>query len=209
MSVINIDSKTPWLVNDHLVETLTTKIVGFVAFGAMMTDASKTAKTEAEVQRNLFRTRIKRQVVAATKDGTIVPLDDAAISQMPIRLAVKLKAALDSASSPTPDGGKSKFEVIADGDGITSSIIVRLGTPVKGAAGKEIVELEFMATTLGALEDAVLSDSAMERTVALLAIAKPLGEDMTLQVLPSWAIDQITLLDGVNIMQKVAPNFFE
>ncbi len=198
-----IEIKTPkYLVEGREVARLEIGTIGFVSFCAAGDAAGRLAKTDLDVQKNLFRERIKRQVKAFDAKGGEVPLDDAAIRSLPLQYAMQLKKDINA----DPDDFKS-CKMLSDGDGMLRPIHIELGQPIKGAGDKIIAELEFQAQTLGQLEDFVAAGTHTEKTLALLAVARPVGEDMTLLALPSWAIEQISLPDGAWIMDKVVPSF--
>ena len=97
--------------------------------------------------------------------------------------------------------------MVKEGDGCTSSIIYKLGTPIpmNNGAGA-ITEVEILAETYGAVENISVAASDMDKTVEILKIASPVGID-GLMTLPGWAQDQITVGDGIALMQDVLPNF--
>ena len=97
-------------------------------------------------------------------------------------------------------------KIIRDGDGVDKAIIYELGTPIKVQGKDPITELEFCASTYGDVEDVLTADLAVQQTALLLStVAKPLGT--SLSRLPSWAIDNITVADGVSISRDVLPRF--
>lgn len=199
-----IEVKEPkYNINGRDVARLVISTISFTSFCAAGEAAGKTAKTNAEVQKNLFRERIKRQVKAFTLKDEEIPLDDAAIRAMPLPYAMQIKKDIDDDVSDDPKSCK----MLSEGDGMLTPIHIELGQPLQGAGGKIIAELEFQAQTLGQLEDFVAAGTETDRTLALLAVARPVGEDMTLLALPSWAIEQIALTDGAWIMEKVVPRF--
>lgn len=176
--------------------------INFLSYCAAGDAASRGAKTDKDVAKHLFRERVMRQAKAFTADGAAVAFDLPALMSLPLPYAMALKRAINADA----EDAKS-CKMLSQGDGMLTPLHIELGTPLKGSAGKEIAELEFQAQTLGQLEDFVAADGQVEKTIALLAIAKPVGGDMSLQALPSWAIDQISLPDGAWIMEKVVPSF--
>ena len=90
-------------------------------------------------------------------------------------------------------------KIIRDGDGINKAMTYELGTPISTGKDKEpIRELEFHAATYGDIEDVMAADSAVQQTALLIkTVAKPLGS--SLLRLPDWALNVITVADGVTI----------
>jgi len=129
-----------------------------------------------------------------------VTLND--ILNLPIAAAHTIIGKLDS------DEGKAG-KIIRDGDGIDKAIVFELGTPIPTGAGKDpIRELEFHAKTYGDIEDILAADNAIQQTAKMIeTIATPLGS--TLSRLPSWALTQITVADGVTISREILPRFLE
>lgn len=202
--MITIETKDPrYNIDGRDVAKLEVSTIGFLAFCGVGARAGSAAKDDSEVQKHLFRERIKKQVKAFDAAGKEIPLTDAGILAMPLPYAMRLKKDMNA----DPDEGVKSCEMLSAGDGMLSPIHIKLGFPLKGAGDKEIAELEFQAQTLGQLEDFVSAGTDFEKTVALLKVARPVGEDMTLLALPSWAIDQISLTDGAWIMEKVVPSF--
>jgi len=160
----------------------------------------ETSKEKPEVA--LQRARIRYQTHFLSSGKRVHPTADQ-LSQLPAAIARKIVAAL-------PEGQGPVGEIIGDGDGATAPVIYKLGTPIamKGKDGNEIriEELEFMASTYGEIEDILAAETEVLRTLALLAVAKPIGAP-GLTVLPQWAVDRISLSDGVTIMRDVASRF--
>jgi hypothetical protein len=138
--------------------------------------------------------------VSYSVNGTIVPVTFNDISQMPIPDARKIIAQLD-----TDEGLPGR--IISDCDGIDKSIVYELGTPIPTGQGKEpIRELEFHARTYGEIEDVLAADSPLSQAAKLVeTIAKPLGT--TLSALPSWALNLISVSDGLAISRDILPRF--
>lgn len=202
--MITIETKNPvYNIDGQDVARLEVGTIGFLSFCEVGAKAGSASKNDSDVQKNLFRERIKRQVKAFDAAGKEIPLSDVAILSMPLPYAMRLKKDINA----DPVGEMKSCEMLSKGDGMLSPIHIKLGFPLKGSAGKEIAELEFQAQTLGQLEDFVAAGTDFEKTTALLKVARPVGEDMTLLALPSWALDQIALTDGAWIMENVVPSF--
>ena len=90
---------------------------------------------------------------------------------------------------------------------LPSAIVKVLGTPISTGQGKDpISELEFHAQTYGDIEDVMAAPDGIQQTVKLIAlVAKPLGSSLT--ALPSWAINLITVTDGITIQREILPRF--
>lgn len=202
--MITIETKDPrYNIDGQDVAKLEVSTIGFLAFCEAGSRAGSAAKNDSEVQKHLFRERIKQQVKAFDAAGKEIALTDVGILAMPLPYAMRLKKDINA----DPPSGVAQCEMLSAGDGMLSPIHVKLGSPLKGGGGKEIAEIEFQAQTLGQLEDFVAAGTDFEKTLALLKVARPVGEDMTLLALPSWAIDQISLTDGAWLMEKVVPSF--
>lgn len=157
------------------------------------------AKAEVALQ----RARIKHQAHFMNGSERLIPSPED-LHKMPFPVA---KAIIDALGHGQGLPGK----VIGNGDGATAPILYKLGTPIemKDGTGKArvIEELEFMASTYGELEDVFAAENEVARALALLtAIAVPVGVD-GLTRLPGWAIDRITVADGVTIMKQVSNRF--
>lgn len=147
------------------------------------------------------RERIKSQVKFTNAKGETFTLDDLALMKLPIPVSRKVLSALDTDTGPAPT-------IIKQGDGVTTPILLKLGTPIKFTKGEDIAELEFYCQYYGEIEDVLAEDLNMAQTLLLIEkAAKPVGS--TLQALPDSAIDQITVSDGAFITGMVLPRFLE
>lgn len=148
------------------------------------------------------RERIKRQVEAIDKDGKSHTLDDLNISMIPLVYGRQLPELVNYDTSPMGN-------VLDGGDGISSPMLFQLGTPIKvktGDGNDEIKELEFSAKTYGDIEAVIAAENSIEQAIELInTCAKPVNS--SLQTLPSWAIDGMTMGDGMAITNKVLPRF--
>lgn len=157
-----------------------------------------TSKKEVVLQ----RARIMQQTHFMNGDKRIFP-DEAQLRSLPLDVAKSIISSLEL-------GQGVPGKVLGDGNGISSPVLYKLGTPISAKTGKgekvEISELEFQATTYGEVEDVLASVSEMSQTIALIqGIAKPVST--TLMALPGWAIDRISVADGLTIMKEVLPRF--
>ena len=116
-----------------------------------------------------------------------------------------MKQIIDNLDNDQGVSGKVIDEKTA---GISSPLVYKLGTPIEVNDGRKIIELEFQASTYGEVEDILAAENDLAKTRMMLeTLAVPLGEEITLQRLPGFAVDMITVADGVTIMRKVAPAF--
>lgn len=202
--MIIIETKDPkYNIDGRDIARLEVRTIGFMAFCEAGSVAGAASKNDLDVQKHLFRERIKQQVKAFDAVGKEIPLTDMAIFSMPLPYAMRLKKAINA----NPDEGAKSCEMLSAGDGMLTPIHIKLGYPLKSASSVVISELEFQAQTLGQLEDFLAASNDFEKTTALLKVARPVGNDISLLALPSWAIDQIALTDGAWIMDKVVPSF--
>lgn len=143
--------------------------------------------------------RFIEQTVFIGEDKKRYKLDAASLMKLSIPVSRRLLPLL-AEDEGTP--GK----IVKEGDGVSSPIIYKLGTPIKTAEGKLIEELEFFAQTYGEIED-LLSEDLMHNQVMVLIskLARPVAS--TLQALPGWAVEQITMADGMTLGNKVLPGF--
>lgn len=155
----------------------------------------------ASFEARLKRVRMLKQVSFFAGNAP-VPMTEAGLLRMPIPVARKILAQIDS-------GEGLAGKVLREGDGIEKAIVYELGTPIPVGQGKPpIKELEFHASTYGDIEDVLAVEMMLQQTLIMIqTIAKPLGTSLSL--LPSWAVNAITVADGVIISQKVLPSFLE
>jgi hypothetical protein len=185
-------------LGDNVIDGAVVRPLMFQTFAECINDiaAMKAPKT---LEGRLRRLRLHRQV-AYYINGTVFPVGIDDLTGLPIPDARNLIAKLDE-----NEGQPGK--IIRDGDGIDKAITFALGTPISTGQGKaSISELEFHANTYGDIEDIMAADTQIAQAQMLIAtIAKPLGS--TLQQLPSWALAQITVADGVAIQRQVLSRF--
>lgn len=194
-----IEFNTEVKLGDKVVDAISVAHLTFSQFAAVWKRAaSAKGKPEAALQRE----RILHQTHFMSGGERVVP-DLSQLSTLPATVAKAIINNLDADEGPA---GK----VISEGDGIATPIVVKLGSPIKVKDGKgvesELAELEFMASTYGELEDVLSSVDEIGKAMALLTnIASPVGSN--LPRLPGFALDRITLADGLMIMRKVCPSF--
>jgi len=180
------------------IDGVVVRPLSFKAFADAVSEAQN-MKVPKTFEGRLKRLRLARQV-SYYVNGTVVPVGIEDIPRLPIPAARAITAKLDD------DEGKAG-KIIREGDGIDKSIVYELGTPIPTGQGKPpIKELEFAAQTYGDIEDIMSAPDGIQQTAMLIAmIAKPLGH--SLQALPSWAVEQIKIGDGVTIARLVTPHF--
>jgi hypothetical protein len=183
-----------------MIDGAIVKPITFQGFTDCIQEA-QSLKVPKTFEARIRRLRLQKQVEYFA-NGTPVNVGVEDISKMPIPAARLINAVLD-------DGEGKVGKIIRDGDGIDKSIIYELGTPIAVGGGKEpIKELEFHAQTFGEIEDVMAAPDSLSQTTMLIAtIAKPVGGSLT--QLPSWAVAQISVADGVQISRLVTPRFLE
>lgn len=185
-------------LGDKLVDSATVKNISFAQFSSYIQQA-RAMKDSKTFEAKLKRVRLQQQVDYHV-NGTKVPLSIEDVLRLPISAARAIDLQLDQY-----EGTAGK--IIREGDGIEKAIGYELGNPIPTGQGKEpIKELEFLAHTYGDVEDVMAATDAIEQTEFLIkTIAKPVHTSLT--SLPSWALDQISVADGVTIAQKILPVF--
>lgn len=152
------------------------------------------------------RKRIVHQVHFMVGDKRVLP-DAANITQLPLALAKKLVDALDIG-----EGSAGKIISPEAADGISAPILYQLGNPIEMTVnGKKVqlTELEFQAQVYGDIEDVLATDGDIPQAFELIRkTAVPVGV-ASITSLPAWALDRITVGDGVTIMRTVLPRFLE
>lgn len=193
-----IEFTTEVKFGDKVIDTITVAPLTFVDLVKLWNKAV-TAPGAYEVE--MQRARIGHQAHFMSDGKRIIP-DKAQLAQLPRAVAMDIIAGLEN--------GGEYGEVLTEGDGITTPVHIRLGTPIEMKDGKgnvtAIAELEFVATTYGEVEEILAADGELNKTLALLrTLAAPVGSSLTR--LPAWALDRITPADGLLVMRKVLPSF--
>lgn len=192
----------PFAIGETLVSEVHVKHMNFVEYAEMAAQLMGAKNAQRDYQRMRIR-----KTVTFLIDGKAQSPTDEQITQLPIRTSRKILDSLDSGARPG--------EVISpkDADGIDRPLLYRLGTPIKYVRGKdtvEIHELEFWAKIFGDIEDIISIDALVLRAVEFIRrLGKPVSPDVNLPMLPSGAVAQITIADGLKIAQDVMPNFTE
>jgi hypothetical protein len=184
-------------LGDILIDGAVIRPMSFQNFADYIGEAQSMREGKS-FEARLRRVRLTKQV-SYYVNGSVAPVSILDILKLPIAEARKLLDRID-------DNEGKAGKIIREGDGIEKAIVYELGTPIPTAAGKPpISELEFHASTYGDVEDVMAADGVQQTMQLITTIAKPLGS--SLMQLPSWAIGQITVTDGIMIGQKVLPRF--
>lgn len=199
----------PFLVGDRRIASLRMPQMSFVKFVASMEAAEfamlRDGASGKTMLKYVARERL-RMLTAISDKGETVKLDDTAIMMMPRRYALR---AMSAAAFDEEEPG----EVVVDGNGIDIPVLFRLGVPLKmmsKTGDLEIREIEFRARTFGDIEDVIGERTTYAQALALLRrCAKPVGSPIPLQSLPDWAIDQISVADGLKIAEGVLQSFLD
>lgn len=183
---------------DRLIDGAIVKPITFSMYSDCWTEAQGMSQPKAFDAR-VRRVRMLKQVDYFV-NGSVTKLTVEELLRMPIPAFHAIGAVLDTEDEET---GK----IIRPGDGISQAITYQLGKPISLGQGKDpISELEFLAKTYGEIEDVLSAGHGLAQASILIStVAKPLGTSLT--ALPSWAITQISLSDGVTIMREVLPHF--
>jgi hypothetical protein len=194
----NIEFTQEVKFGDKVVSKITVNPLLFTA----LCDIWKGLRTTGDkVRGELQRSRIMHQTTFHA-DGSAVTPDASHLMKLPALVAKAIIEALDI-------GSGTVGTVTSKGDGSTTPIIYKLGTPIEMKSGTETItisELEFMASTYGELEDILAADTDSEKAKLLLStIAVPVGTK--LNRLPGFVLDRITTADGIGIMNNVTPLF--
>ena len=185
-------------LGDTLIDGVIIKPLTFAGFVECIVSAQMMQEPKI-FEARLRRLRIAKQVNYYSGNN-VVNVSPQDMLTMPIPAVRIITSHLDDDEGPA---GK----IIRDGDGIDKAIVYELGSPIPLGAGKGFIkELEFHASTYGDIEDVIAVDMAIQQTLTMIStIAKPLGT--SLSQLPSWAINTISVTDGVLISRDVLPRF--
>jgi hypothetical protein len=186
---------TPWQLRDKIIDGAVVNTLSFQAFSDYIIEAQGMKKPKT-FEGRLRRIRLAKQVVYYT-NGSTTPVGSEDVADMPIPDARLLVTHLDDDEGVT---GK----IIRDGDGISTSIVYELGRPIPVKDKDPITELEFLAKTYGEIEDVMAASDTVAQTALLIStIGKPPG----MLQLPSWALQYISVADGVEIAKVVTSRF--
>lgn len=187
------------------IEYIEVRAIGFVKYA----EISSTLRVVNEKDRlkMIQRKRLMEQCQAFDIDKNKIEFTESMLTQLPPRIGKRL-IDLANITLGTADG---EPDILSndEADGITAPILVKLSQPLK-TSKEEITELEFMAKTFGDIESACAEINPLQQTLTLIStVARPVMSSMKLQMLPSWAVDQISVIDGSFIAEHVTPRFLE
>jgi len=185
----------PWQIRDKVIDGAVINRLSFQSFSDLIVEAQGMKKPKT-LEARLRRLRLAKQVVYYV-NGSTTPIDSNDVTMMPIPNAQLLTGRLDE-----DEGVVGK--ITREGNGIDTSIIYELGTPIPVTGKEPITELEFLAKTYGDIEDVMSAGDSISQTVLLIAtVARPPG----MLQLPTWAVNAVTIGDGVTIAKLVTPHF--
>lgn len=196
--------KTPFMVGETKIEKAVGKPIKIDSWLASMDKTNKLGVSGKEFAKAMRREQIRTNVTFTDTSGKSVAVDDTAYHQIPRTYAAAVLALVDD-----PDDEKVG-KIVSTGDGVTTPIIYELGTPIAASGGKSIKALEFMAATLGEVEDVLLETLDIKAAYILMTtVATPVSADVSLLRLPTWATSQISVREVKNIAETVLPSFLE
>lgn len=205
MSTTTIEVKEAFQLEGKSIAKIEVNSIGFEKLTELAIRAASQVNADTTGAVATQRNRMIDQSVFLTEKGEKIKLTDLGLLTLPIKIARAIIAAL-------PEGQGEPGKITLEGDGISTPIIYTLGTPIQLVGTKEgeedkITELEFIAKTYGDLEKVMMEDHPAAQALAMIKMAKPtVGSLMSL---PSWAISQISIADGVTILNTVVPRFLE
>lgn len=198
---MNIEIKTPYTYNQVKVSQLITRQLSFVELVQISIQTARTRDPAKPFEAALRTARMIAQTQLQLADGKLVPMDAITVLSMPIPPARLLMAAIDEHDANEPMGFT---DLSPKADGISAPILIKLGSPIKGQGDKEIAELELQAKSYGDIENVIGETNELEQAVALLRyVAKPIG----MLGMPAWAVDAVTIRDGLAIAKQIVPRF--
>lgn len=197
MQIIQLDE--PVTIREQGAVKITVAPLMFSTFVRISEKALLLQSSKRPLNVLLQRLRMQTQVTFHTVNDQTFKLSDEDLATLPAAVARKIVPLL-----ALDEGGPG--ELLSDGDGLSAPVHVKLGTPIKAGGDKEFAELEFLAKTYSDIENILVADQPIFQTFALIeGLANPI--DGSIERLPSWAIDQITIADGVFILNNVLPRF--
>lgn len=199
-----LDFPTPFIFGDETIGKAEIARMPFARFVALSQAVMPTLRGNQKFNVAMQRHCMIEQITLVTGAGKKVKLTSEDIGKLPPLIGCDLAAARFF-DDETPGILLSA----PNADGISAPIHYKLGMPIKAAqVGKDITELEFQARTFSDLEEITAGDSPLSQTYDMIAtMGRPVGGKLL--ALPSWAVDQISLADGLFIMNKVLPSFLK
>lgn len=196
-----IEFASPFLIGEDSIVKAEIARLPFSKFVALSRQALAVRKGNQKLNVITQRYRMMEQSVLVSSAGKKVKLTEDQVLKLPPLAGRDLA---DSLFFDDELPGKLLSDPKADG--ISTAIHYQLGTPIKAAQGKEIAEIEFLAKSFGDLEEVLAGEADLFQTLDMITtMAKPVGG--TMLALPSWAAEQMSLADGIFIMNNVLPRF--
>lgn len=196
---------TPFFVGDEAISGAEIANIGFGRFVAIARQVLPTVKPGQKFNVLMQRHRLMEQVTLVTAGGKRMKLTEDQVLALPPMVGRDLVEDLFFI-----DDGVGELLSGSSADGVSVPFHYKLGTPIKGQGGKDITEIEFIAKSFGDLEELTAETFELGQAYDLITkMGKPLGEGVTLLAMPSWAVDQVSLMDGLFIMNQVLPRFLK
>lgn len=199
-----IEFTAPFTVGEDGIVKAEIRPLAFSGFAKATQDASSAARNRAEKLAVIIqRYRMIAQTTLVTGGDKRIPLTEEIIAKLP---AMAGRDIVNNLLAGNQSPGKLLSD--KDADGISKAIHYQLGTPVQAAGGKEITELEFLAKDFTAIEEVMTGTSPVDQTMTMISVMSRPADGSMLR-LPSWAADQISLADGIFLMENVLNRFLE
>lgn len=201
-ATIEIKKDAPVLVGEKPIAKLIVRPLTLAEFCKCLERAAQQASGPDQLRKWQNRENRKAQIKAYDAADKLVTLTDADILNMPRVYAGPIADAMSMTNNAPPKG-----EILSKGDAASTRVHYRFGTPIKtGTEGVTFEEVEFFAPTIGDIEDTQAEPNPLLRTLAFIrTCAAPVNSNMPR--LPSWAVESVTLVDGVTIMEEIIPAF--
>jgi hypothetical protein len=199
--------EAPYLVGTKKAIKFAIAPIMFTKFVELALQSANAKNTQATFNSALLRHRTK----IVTDDGVQHDITPELLHVMPRPVVMPLVKFFDKEGEvPADETAEQKAErlasqpqILTDGDGLTTPVLFKLSQPLE-AAGKTISELEFIAKTYGDVESVLAETNELAQTVELIkSLAKPAG----MLALPSWAVDMVSVRDGMFIERSILPRF--
>jgi hypothetical protein len=205
---MEIQIETPYLVAAKKATKFVIAPINFVKFVEIALEAGGADKPQAAMNSAMLRHRTK----IVTEDGATHDITPELLHVMPRPVAMPLVNWFDNEGvipkDETPEQKAERLDrtpkLLTDGDGLVTPILMKLGTPLEAAGNKTISELEFVAKTYGDVETVLAAANDLEKAIECIkTLAKPAG----MLALPSWAVELVSVRDGMFIERTIMPRF--
>lgn len=187
------------VLNDVPVTKIEVRPGTFAGFVSAWVENSGGKKASVAVN----RARVVQQTTFYSGED-VIKVDPFDLSDIPVDVARLLFKEINR----DPEG--TVAPELLSGDGVSTPMLVKLGVPITMSVDKkqvEVSELEFFAKTLQDIEEIVAAPDDMSAVLAMLeSLANPVAIN-TLTRLPSWAVNQVSIPDGLFMLNKVLPAF--